>query len=292
MNRQAQLLVFGEVLFDCFPDGECVRGGAPFNVAWHLNFLGNNPQFISRVGNDELGRNILDTMNRHGMSTQWLQRDQEHPTGVVKVSIIDNEPAYEIRKESAYDFIAVEQLPPAPLEGILYHGTLGLRHPVSRGSFRHLHRDNPELSVFLDVNLRSPWWRKDEVFQLLEEARWCKLNQHELARLGYDSSDFKAEMASFHARFGLDHLILTQGSAGAVVLTREGSFHMVCPEKPPALVDTVGAGDAFSAIYIHGLLAGWPLDETLHQAQQFASRIIGIRGATTAEATFYQPFQQ
>ncbi|OQX46150.1 MAG: carbohydrate kinase, partial [Candidatus Sedimenticola endophacoides] len=98
-------LIFGEVLFDDFPDGSRVLGGAPFNVAWNLQALGARPLLISRVGNDALGRSIREQMQHWGMDLSAMQLDSAHPTGTVEVRIDDGEPSYEIVAPCAYDFI-------------------------------------------------------------------------------------------------------------------------------------------------------------------------------------------
>ncbi|WP_020676697.1 carbohydrate kinase family protein [Geopsychrobacter electrodiphilus] len=287
MSRSSGLTVFGEVLFDCFPSGEQILGGAPFNVAWHLQALGNRPQFISRVGDDELGKTILAAMQTWGMSTTGVQFDPVHPTGQVAVKVVGNEPSYTILQDSAYDFVDAAKIGPAASDGVLYHGTLGLRNSVSRDAFQWLVQA-ADLKIFLDVNLRTPWWQQAEVHNWLAQAHWVKLNLDELRLLGFDSLDIHQEMARFQVEFQLEQLILTRGEAGALVRTAQGEYHEVVPKQAPLLVDTVGAGDAFSAVYIHGLLAGWSITKTLQVAQQFASKIIGLRGATTKDASFYQ----
>ncbi len=130
-NSKPKVFVFGEVLFDCFPTGEQVLGGAPFNVAWHLQALGNQPHFISRVGDDELGKKILHAMDDWGMDTTTTQLDPVNPTGQVEIKLINNEPHYTITPGCAYDFIGASDLGNISASGILYHGTLGLRNTVS-----------------------------------------------------------------------------------------------------------------------------------------------------------------
>lgn len=288
MRSSRQLTIFGEVLFDTFPTGEQVLGGAPFNVAWHLQALGDSPRFVSRVGDDELGKKILTAMLDWGMDTAGVQIDPQHPTGRVEVRIENDEPSYQILADCAYDFIAAEALASLPTGGIVYHGTLGLRNPVSCNAFARLTENQADL--FLDVNLRPPWWQEDDVFHWLKQARWVKLNQHELALLGFDRGDLRQEMARLQSRFELDQLILTRGEAGALVRTAQGAYHQVAPQKVHPLVDTVGAGDAFTAVYIHGLRAGWSVTGTLEAAQRFAGKIIALRGATTTNVDFYQDF--
>ena len=288
-NSSSALYIFGEVLFDHFPGGEKVLGGAPFNVAWHLQALGDRPQFISRVGEDEPGRQILQAMATWGMNTKRVQRDPVHPSGQVLVEIVAAEPSYRIVPDCAYDFIDGGAVFPADSGGILYHGTLGLRNPTSRSALSRL-LQHEQLDIFLDVNLRPPWWQREEVEGWLERARWVKLNQQELRQLGFEATDPGPAIAAFQTRFSLEQVILTRGEAGALVRTSAGEFHQVVPEPAAHFVDAVGAGDAFSAVYLHGLRAGWTIPATLVAAQRFASKVVGLRGATTTELGFYQDF--
>lgn len=287
MSERTSVLVFGEVLADCFPTGEEVLGGAPFNVAWHLQALGDEPRFISRVGDDALGKRIIASMKAWGMTLSGMQTDLVHPTGRVDVGLIDGEPHYTIMNERAYDFIETDSTDQTSSEGILYHGTLGVRNEVSRTSLQRLSED-PDLSIFLDVNLRAPWWKTEEVYRWLEKARWVKLNHDELRSLGFTSSDTHQAMADLQTQFGVEQLILTCGAKGAKVRVSDGQYHHLLPEKAERLTDTVGAGDAFSAMYIHALIAGWSIRDTLSIAQRFAGKVLGLRGATTTDLAFYR----
>lgn len=289
MSQPAQLGIFGEVLFDCFPTGERILGGAPFNVAWHLQALGDRPCFVSALGNDPLGREILQAMSRWGMDISGVQRDPSHPTGQVEVRIIDHEPHYNIIPDCAYDFIQSDAIAPLTPGSLLYHGTLALRSAVSRSALTQL-AQQPGVSIFLDVNLRAPWWHKEEVFHWLQQARWVKLNQDELRLLGFSSADLRQAMTQLQQQFQLEQVILTRGAAGTLVCTGGGEFHAAVPEQLDHFVDTVGAGDAFTAVYIHGLLAGWAIPQTLAVAQRFAGQVIGLRGATTSDREFYRQF--
>ena len=289
MTRSNELIIFGEVLFDCFPTGETVLGGAPFNVAWHCQAFGSRPRLISRVGDDAHGKTILAAMQTWGMNTAAIQTDPMHPTGRVAVTLVENEPQYDIVPECAYDFIDADKIESAGTGGILYHGTLGLRHGASRAAFERL-TQNPELSIFLDVNLRSPWWRQAEVCHWLKQARWVKLNQDELCQLGFFAGNVRDALAAMLEQFQLEQVILTRGEQGATVMTADGECRSIAPEQAPVVVDTVGAGDAFSAVYVHGLSSGWSISRTLAAAQRFASQVVGMRGGTTTDPTFYQAF--
>ncbi|MBE0469106.1 MAG: carbohydrate kinase [Methyloprofundus sp.] len=288
---KAAVFVFGEVLFDCFPSGEQVLGGAPFNVAWHLQALGDQPHFISRVGQDALGQDIIQAMNDWGMDTSSIQIDPQHQTGRVDIQMLDNEPHYTITPDCAYDFIAADSVSHLSASGILYHGSLALRNSVAREAFNVL-ANNPQLAIFLDVNLRSPWWQKEDIYQCLSQARWAKLNQHELQQLGFGATDLQQEMLRLQAQFNLQQLIITRGSEGALVLDANGEFFNIKPQPVDNIVDTVGAGDAFSAVFIHGLLSGWSVPDILNRAQAFASKVIGLRGASSLDPAFYQDFQK
>ena len=287
-NEKRIPVVFGEVLFDCFPGGENVLGGAPFNVAWHLAAFGDSPCFISRVGQDGLGSQIKEAMKLWGMSLDGLQESEQYPTGQVKVSIVDHEPQYQITPDCAYDFIESDEMTSLPTEGLIYHGSLALRNKVSRQSFVDLSQ-HAKLPCFMDVNLRSPWWEKHEVLAWLGRATWAKLNEDELYLL-YGQGELFEKMNACMDSAHLEWLIVTRGADGAVALTKDAQVLTVEPEEVDNFVDTVGAGDAFTAVLLHGILNDWPLQESLNQAQQFASAIVGQRGATPMNRSFYYPF--
>lgn len=287
MTYPKPITVFGEVLFDCFPDGEQKLGGAPFNVAWHLQAMGDQPVFISRIGHDQLGARIQQAVADWGLSAATLQQDKRHPTGRVNVSFNDGEPAYDIAQGSAWDFIDYPAINDLPAKGIFYHGSLAARSKISHQTLQKL-SETPDYAIFVDVNLRSPWWVKEEVYQWLEQAQWVKLNQHELAELGFRSADLHQDMTRMHTHFHLDQLIVTCGERGAIVRDTDGEFHLVKPTLNEQVVDSVGAGDAFTAMYLHGLLHDWDIDTTLHEAQAFASKVVGLRGAITDDPEFYR----
>lgn len=278
-------VVFGEVLFDRFPSGEAVLGGAPFNVAWNLKALGCEPLLVSRVGDDALGRRIRSKMERWGMDTDMLQIDRHHPTGTVDVHIEDGEPQYDIVAARAYDFIEAEPCAAIADAALIYHGSLAMRNLPTRTAFERL-VETTGAPRFLDVNLRPPWWKADEVVEMVRGARWVKLNEHELAALGSDEHARDEPVESFRRAFGLEAVVLTRGAEGAVLVTADDSIS-VAPRASAAEVDTVGAGDAFASVMLLGLLEGWPAVTTLERAQDFASGVVGLRGATVDDRDFY-----
>lgn len=285
-----QPFIFGEVLFDRFPDGSSVLGGAPFNVAWHLQAFGQSPLFISRVGNDRSGGDIRAAMQRWNMSTEGLQLDRERATGTVEVHIEQGEPRYDIVAGRSYDFISAAEIPPA-IPSLLYHGTLALRNTESAQALAELKR-RFDVPVFVDVNLRPPWWQAQQLMQLLDEAHWVKLNEDELDTLADSGAPLETKAPLFLQQHGIELLIVTRGSRGAVAFTFDGQSADVHPQDHVNVVDTVGAGDAFTSVVILGLLLDWPLQQSLQRAQSFASALVGVRGATVQDRNFYRPFIQ
>ena len=282
MNAAPPVL-FGEVLFDRFPDGRSVLGGAPFNVALHLQAFGLAPRLLSAVGVDLLGEQILARMEAAGLDTDGIAVDPDHPTGTVEVALADGEPTFTITPDVAWDFIDVARAPAHA--GLLYHGSLALRRVAARTSLARL-RERLAAPVFLDVNLRAPWWSRDEVRELLGTARWVKLNHDELAALA-DGPDEATRAAALLGLGDLALVVVTRGADGAAAYPRDGAPVEVAPERAVEVLDTVGAGDAFASVLICGLVRGWPLATTLERAQAFASRIVACRGAVPDDPGFH-----
>jgi fructokinase len=285
------ICVFGEVLFDRFPDGHEVLGGAPFNVAWHLAAFGEHPLLVSAVGADAEGERVRAAMRDWGMDERALQTDPEHPTGAVAVSLTGGEPSYDILADVAYDHVR----PVADDLGcaLLYHGTLALRGAESARTLESLRADSAG-QVYLDVNLRSPWWTRAQVLALVDAADWVKLNRDELALLSspaeVPAAGYAQQAAAFRTAHGLAGVILTLGADGALACTADESPVQVEPPPRTQMVDAVGAGDAFAAVSILGIRRGWPLAVLLERAQAFAARIVGQRGAIAADRGLYAPF--
>ena len=280
--------VFGEVLFDIFSDAHAVAGGAPFNVAWHLNAFDVDVNFVSRVGDDDKGKQLLNMMDKAELATTNVQIDNTRPTGYVNVDLQNGEPTYTIGENVAYDAIEAPALKNTC--NVLYHGTLALRSQASAQALESL-RASAEL-VFLDVNLREPYWDKDTTLKLAQKADWLKINADEFRILA--DADYSEEAAyNLLTSLKLQGLLVTLGDKGACVYAAEQSqCSKVVPKVQDNVIDTVGAGDAFSAVFIMGLLNNWPMQAILARAQAFASHIVTITGATSTDAEFYTPFKQ
>lgn len=290
-SNHAVPVIFGEVLFDCFPDGNSVLGGAPFNVAWHLQAFGLSPLVVSSIGDDDLGRKVKSAMQDWNMNMVGMQLDSVHPTGSVDIEFNNGEPQYTIVEQRAYDHINAALLPPLPDYRLLYHGSLALRNQVSRDALLKLKAQHGG-TVFMDVNLRDPWWDRKFVLDLANDANWVKLNEDELNRLGSGEGTVESQAHEFIDTHTLEGLIVTLGEKGAIALTDDGVVAKVAPSQTLDVVDTVGAGDAFTSVLILGISYGWPLDLIMERAQGFASLIVGQQGATVHDQGFYQAMIQ
>jgi len=279
-------VIFGEVLCDCFEDGSRVLGGAPFNVAWHLQAFAHNPLLISRVGDDPMGRQIRETMLHWGMSTAGLQLDSVRSSGEVKVTLQAGQPSFDIIADRAFDHIDAGAVPPlAP--SLIYHGSLALRqsHSAAALSSLLLQHDAP---VFMDVNLRSPWWSGEQIVERLDQARWVKVNDAELETLVDEPGSLEQKAENLIERHDLAWLIVTLGEKGAFTLDDEGTLFETKPTEETPVVDTVGAGDAFASVCIIGLLRDWSHPLIIERAQQFAALLVGQRGATINDMGTYR----
>ncbi|MCB1155029.1 carbohydrate kinase [bacterium] len=286
-------IIFGEVLFDVYPDGTEILGGAPFNVAWHLQAFGAKPLMVSRVGADERGERIRRRMENWGMITDGIGLDPKNATGIVQVSYDDNhQPHYDIIPEQAFDFIdggksvrLLNRYSPS----LLYHGTLAVRTESARYALAQW-RDTAEYPVFIDVNLREPWWELAAVRGLLSAGTWIKLNADELFRLETGNPTVEDALKDFAGKFPADFVVVTEGDKGAFA-RRQGEN--IRPENPPPtveVIDTVGAGDAFASVMILGILNGWPLPTSLTRAGKFAAEVCRRKGATSDDRELYAPF--
>ena len=193
------------------------------------------------------------------------------------MTINNGEPSYEILADQAYDFIAAQQPDSGRQYNVIYHGTLALRNRVSAQALQDLtaqHRGK----VFIDVNLRAPWWQKEAVNHWLGKAHWAKLNHDELMRLAPPQNTLQDTMRLFLAQHELEVLVVTCGSQGALAVSQAGEIIEVAPTADLAVVDTVGAGDAFAAVLLLGMQLNWPLQLTMERAQSFASALVTQRG--------------
>ena len=188
------------------------------------------------------------------MNSAGLQIDSQHPTGTVEVRFEQGEPAYDIVAGRAYDCIAADSLPQLT-PALIYHCTLALRAATSLQALETLN-SRYNTPVFLDVNLRPPWWELQAARKLLDNARWVKLNEDELSLLGTDSGTLDQRAARLRETHGNELLIVTRGGDGAVAFSSDGQSAATRPGSDNRVVDTVGAGDTFNAGLIDALAKG------------------------------------
>lgn len=289
------IALFGEVLADVFPD-KSVLGGAPYNVARHLQALGQHPLLITRTGNDPLRDTLLAEMSHLHMDDSGVQSDPSHPTGQVIVHINRDGHQFEILPDQAYDHIhsgITHLVTMTSRPDMVYFGTLAQRTLESRLALDTFLSD-AKSPRFLDMNLRRPWYDKHTIRRSLLRSDIVKISAEELAIVA-DLFHFPAASLRNHSRrlmqqFALSCLLVTCGAEGAWMLAKDGTEASVPGCKLNTLVDTVGAGDGFAAVSMLGLLLDWPADIMLSRANAFAAALCGIRGAAPEHSDFYQPF--
>ncbi|HET6574335.1 MAG TPA: carbohydrate kinase [Fimbriiglobus sp.] len=276
----------GELLWDVFSDGRKVAGGAPFNFAFHCQQLGHDAVIVSRVGDDDLGRELRDEVRRLGLSDEFIQTDREHSTGTVRVTVDEQgQPAYTITEDVAWDYIGEEGLPRRAVA--VCYGTLAQRCPVSRSTIQEF--VGPEMSAALrvfDVNLRHHYYGQSV---LDAGARWCdwlKLSSEDASELAENLFHDPTTDTIQIARAICDDpeawytVIYTRGDYGCTVF--DGYEEFAEPGVPARVVDTVGAGDAFTAAMVCLHLEGRPLRECARFANHYAARVCEHQGATPA----------
>ncbi|MFT7561298.1 MAG: fructokinase [Flavobacteriales bacterium] len=297
-TEKSSIFVYGEVLYDCFEGSTPIIGGAPFNVAWHLQAFGLAPQMITAIGNDTLGEQIINTMEKWGMSTKYVQKNISVPTGTVRIKLKNGEPHYDIRDRCAYDDIQYNAELQTSEHPFIYHGSLALRHSASNSSLQSILKQKT-FKRFIDVNLRAPWWDYVQVIQSVQAAEFVKLNIDELkvlTRIDSTSAhqmdaDWTAQASEFKSIHKIENVLITRGSEGATLIdAQKGVYNVNCPRMETNVVDTVGAGDAFSAVIIFAQINNWPWPIALDRAQQFASYIVTQQGATCNDPRVYDKF--
>ncbi|MDB5142361.1 MAG: Fructokinase [Mucilaginibacter sp.] len=252
--KQTQALCYGEILWDVLPDG-AQPGGAPLNVAYHLNKLGVSTDIISKVGNDLRGRQLCQIVNNWGMGSHLIQTDNEHATSEVLVKLNNNKEAtYDILYPVAWDFIAHDECVETQVQTSQYlvYGSLSSRNQTSRETLATLLES--QLVKVLDINLREPYVDKQNLEGLLSKANVVKFNEAELKLISslfgglYTAEQDKVSF--IQNTFQISEVLVTKGGSGASIYSTDGAFHAKGPKI--TVNDTVGSGDAFLAAFIAG----------------------------------------
>lgn len=253
-----KIICFGEVLFDVFPTHRKI-GGAPLNVALRMASLGINAQIISRVGNDEIGKELLHFIKENGVATDTIQVDENLSTGEVIVQLNDKGSAsYTINYPVAWDKIEVTSVAKNAIANAdaMVFGSLVCRDLVSHQTLLDL-MNLAKYKIF-DVNLRAPFYTKELLIELMNKADFIKFNDDELYEISeYMNSPYHSLEQNIHfiaEQTNTKHICVTKGSHGAVLYYNDTMYYNSGYKIEVA--DTVGAGDSFLAGLLTQLLTG------------------------------------
>lgn len=274
------IICFGEILWDLFPSGKML-GGAPFNVASSIKGLGGDVEFISRVGDDELGKDIRSEVLRKGISTELLQSDPLHETGKVIVTLDDTGSAqYEIAEDAAWDFIeaTARSIGKVQQAKAFVFGSLVAR-ASSKASLQSLLKAST-FSVF-DLNLRPPFYDLNTLKVLMKASQMLKFNDDEIyeiaTQMGSPFHSLDQHITFISQETNTDIICVTKGSHGAVLLYNKSWYYN--SGYKIKVVDTVGAGDSFLATLVLGLVKGDDIQTTLDLACGMGALVAGSKGA-------------
>jgi fructokinase len=279
------VLSFGETLWDLLPAGP-VLGGAPCNLAYRVNSLGERGVIVTRLGRDELGRRAVDAIGALGMDTSGIQWDDAHPTGTVPVTLDPRGiPEYTILKDVAYDNIEPTEELRALASGAdcLCFGSLCQRSERSRRTLLELLSAAPKALKFFDVNLRKDCYTKPVLERSFFKADILKLNDTEALELaglfGLSARTPEKIAGEILRQWGLKGCVVTLGERGAYAIA--GSQEARVPGWTIKVVDTIGSGDAFSAAFVTCWLRGKSLEECCFFGNALGALVAGTKGATT-----------
>lgn len=270
-----KVLAFGEVLWDIYPDKAYI-GGAPFNFAAHLAKHGEEVYLLSAVGEDDLASNTCSAIRSFGFSDKYVSAVALKKTGQCLVTLDERfVPSYDLLDDVAYDYINCENV--REEFDMLYFGTLALRSRYNLSALKTLISEKNFKDIFVDVNIRAPHYTKENVLFALSNATILKISDEELTVVadlsGIKASDFKAFARSLSAEFSnLRCIIITLGSKGAYAFLPENQTEAQCDGVAVEVESTVGAGDSFSAAFVHKFNKG----ESLEACLKYASRVAGF----------------
>jgi fructokinase len=280
------VLCFGEVLWDCLPRG-LFPGGAPINVAYHLQKLGITAYPVTAVGSDFLGQELLRRLEQWGLDSRFVNVLPDKQTGVVRAHIQpDRSAKYEIVEDVAWDWIEPEKgvFDMAARGASLLFGTLAQRSEHNRKRLDALLEKMAGGVRIYDVNLRPPFDDAETISYLATKATLIKLNDEELGVVThglYPATPLEKAAREYAAQVGCERLCVTAGARGAGLLDKEKKWHWV-DGRSVVVKDTVGAGDSFLAALIHGLIGPTSRtpDEILWRACRLGEFVASSDGAT------------
>jgi fructokinase len=286
MSFRIVIVGIGEVLWDLLLTGPQL-GGAPANFAYHAAALGAEAHVITRVGSDDLGHEILRRFRDMGLQHGAVQVDERAPTGTASVTLSgDGLAHFAVQENVAWDFLDAtpEALTLVKEAHAVCFGSLAQRSEPSRNAIQQLVESSPDdaLRVF-DVNLRRPFYTRDVIERSLQLANVLKLNDDELPSLAAMfnlTGSTEKQIECMTQIFSLQVVALTRGPNGSLLYQMNARRWSDCPSRPVTIVDTVGAGDSFTAALVLGLLCKMDLDEINSIANEVARYVCSQPGAT------------
>ena len=273
-----KLLAFGEVLWDIYPDNKYI-GGAPLNFAAHSKKLGADSYLLSAVGDDELAKDTLLAVKGFSVNTDYVAAVKGKETGKCLVTLDEKSvPSYNLLNDVAWDYISFNEN--SDKFDVLYFGTLAIRNAHNKETISNLLQKNKFGEVFVDVNIRPPFYNDDVIDFAFKNATILKISDEELKitlkAVNIDFTDGLEEISrSITAKYSnIKILIITCGGEGAVAFdSASGEFYKVMSEKAE-VVSTVGAGDSFSAAFLSKYFNGVSVEEALKFASCVAAFVV------------------
>jgi fructokinase len=273
-----KILSIGEILWDVI-DGEEHLGGAPFNLAAHAARLGHESWILSAVGNDDRGRRAREEAERLGVQTRYLATSHQAETGIATViSGAAGNARWRIVRPAAYDFLSPDdEILADSFDAVCYGTLLQTFEPARRATLRVLETFRKAIR-FYDINLREGHYSLPLVEDLMAHASVMKLNDNEAAIIrGTEKPPLREFCETQTHLFGLDGIAVTRGENGCAMLLR--GEYAEAPGVPVPVADTVGAGDAFGAAFLHGLAQGWPATQVAEFSNRIAAQVVSRSGA-------------
>jgi len=293
-GKKQMIVALGEILFDIFPGYKRI-GGAPFNFAYHMLKMGIPVNFVTKIGEDDAGRNIMSYLDLNGFNTLHVQWDSRYETGRVIVKLdSEGNPKFNILEDAAYDFIEFDPGIAATLRqkpGLIYFGSLAQRTETGFKTIqRILSARESATRCFYDVNLRPHCYTEKIVKESLRQSDVVKMNEDELQCLKTIFRFLKSDRSFIEylmQTYGIEMLSVTKGKKGSEVFTLANSYQI---ENDPmeTVADTVGAGDAYASMIAVGYMNHWHPNCILEKATELARRVCTIKGAIPKEADFYK----
>ena len=283
-------LIIGEAFWDIFEDKTKLMGGSALNVAWNLHGLGGEFHFATRLGDDDLGHEIVQEMKNWGMDTHDIQFHDTLSTGVIKVVMDESKkPTFISPGEIAFDHIEfTPSLEVIPDNAIMYHCTYMLRHPDNQNTLRKLKKKGHP--VFMDLNLRDPYWSNELIDEWARNLEILKLSDDEFVMMtGQKDLEIEKQiewMQKWMKKKNIRNALYTMGVKGAYWLTQTENF-FAHTQKINA-VSTVGAGDAFCAGVLFSRSLQMSPRECIEKSSRFAAEICMVPGATSPDKAFYE----